>query len=122
MFKQSKMTFKRLMNMQQRYHKAVYSVFEVFIFIVTTITIISCKDVERPSTVRNSITDAGFNRQHGFVSTSVPNYLNLSASESAIDACKINQTLVISENPVRFRAFSGKQLCSVLLTTSKDCL
>ncbi len=96
--------------MQQRSRQGTSSVLEVvLIVIITTITIINCKEIER-STVPMSITDTGSITRHGFISTIVPNDQNPSASsESPTDACKIDQALIINDIPVRLKAFTGPQ-------------
>ncbi len=89
----------------------------VLIVIITTITIINCQEIDG-STVRTSLTDTEFFVQHSHTSTAVPNDPDILFNSDSTDACNINQTLVISDTPVRLKAFTGQQLCSVLMTTN----
>ncbi len=104
-----------LRNFQQRFHQGTSSVHEVvLIFIITLRILVNCDEIGS-STVRNGITDAGFLAPTDYVSK----YSDISvSSETSTDACKIDQTLVISNNPVRLKAFTGSQLCSILVTTN----
>ncbi len=87
----------------------------ISILIIPTIAIINCADIQS-STIRNSITREGFIARSGWAPTTVP--YDLQFLERSNDACNIDQTLVISDNLVKLKAFTGTRECSVQLTTN----
>ncbi len=87
--------------------------FALELILIITIALFNCEEIDA-STVQT--TDVTWSiAQYESAHTSDPNFSF--KSENAIDTCKIDQTLVIFDNPVRLKAFTGEQPCSILLST-----